>query len=480
MKNNIIASISILLILLAFNPKGYTQTFIEHSIDQNFPGISSVKIVDLDLDGDFDVIGGSEHTPYSTSKGIVWWRNGGGYPIQWTRFTISNTFKHVMSIDVGCIDNDTLPDIVASSWENGKISWWKNSGNPTQNWSEQIVVSGWTNAHDAVIYDIDNDGNNDIIGVSAGDNKISVFYNQLGEISEWNESIITTNFSHVLSVNIADLNDDGFPDIISGADGCDNIAWWENSGENPANWQKKIIANYLGGAGRTDIVDINFDGQLDVIGAGWEGNEISYWICNDISTNSWIKTLITNQLGTAVSGLGSDIDMDGDIDIIAVGKNPGKLAIYTNVHFSFRETILNSDYLGGAALSIIDIDNDGDDDIISGAGVAGDLFLYENTKVLKVSEKDKVNLYFKAYPNPFIEFIRFDYNLQTNSNVLIKIYDTSGKEIKILVNSYQTPGAKTIVWNGTDNNDKPVPSGMYYCKIQAGVGNQSVKKLILN
>ena len=78
-----------------------------------------------------------------------------------------------MSVDVGNINNDTLPDIVASSWGNGKVSWWKNSGDSTQNWTEQIIVSGWVNPHDAVIYDIDNDGNKDIVGVSSGNNKIS-------------------------------------------------------------------------------------------------------------------------------------------------------------------------------------------------------------------------------------------------------------------------------------------------------------------
>ena len=72
MISNKVASIFILLILFAFNPKGYTQTFIEHPVDQNFPGISNVKILDLDKDGDLDIIGGSEHTPWTTSVGIAW------------------------------------------------------------------------------------------------------------------------------------------------------------------------------------------------------------------------------------------------------------------------------------------------------------------------------------------------------------------------------------------------------------------------
>ena len=479
LKSFIIASISLLLLLLVFHPKGYSQNFIQHNIDQNFPGICIIKVFDLDMDSDYDIIGGSEHTPYTTSVGIAWWRNDGGYPVQWTKFQISTSFLHVMSVDAGYIDNDSLPDIVISSWENGKISWWKNSGDPTQNWTEHNVVSGWTNAHDAKVYDINNDGNNDIVGVSAGNNKISVFYNQGGTFPTWEEDIITSTFNHPLSVNISDLNTDGLPDIISGADGCDDIAWWKNSGGSPSQWDKFTITNYLNGAGNTNIIDIDRDEQLDIIGAGYEGNEISFWICDDISTNSWTKNLVTNQLETAVSCIGSDIDLDGDIDIIAVGKNPGKLVIYYNNSFTFTETVLNNDYLGGAALALFDIDNDGDDDIISGAGVAGDLFLYENTITANVSEKDMDNLFFKTFPNPFTNSTTIEYKVKDYSKVSLIIYDLFGKEVKTLINCYQTSGIKTIVWDGTNNSRSNVIPGLYYFTINVN-NNFYTKKIIKN
>jgi len=466
MKGYLIASISVLLFLLAFHPKGYSQIFVKHNIDQNFPGICIIKIFDLDLDGDHDIIGGSEHTPWTTSSGIAWWRNDGGYPVQWTKFQISTSFLHVMSVDAGYINNDSLPDIVTSSWENGKISWWKNNGDPTQNWTEYNIVSGWTNAHDAKVYDIDNDGNNDIVGVSAGNNKISVFYNQGGTYPTWEKDIITSTFNHPLSVNISDLNTDGLPDIISGADGCDDIAWWKNSGGSPSQWEKFTITNYLNGAGNTNIIDIDQDGQLDIIGAGYEGNEISFWICDDISTNSWTKNLVTNQLETAVSCIGSDIDLDGDIDVVAVGKNPGKLAIYNNNSFAFTETVLNPDFLGGAALAIIDIDDDGDDDIISGAGVAGDLFLYENTTISNVKDLNFPNNSFTIYPNPFTNSTTIEFEVKEHSKVSLKIYDLHGKEVTTLINGYQTSGTKTIIWDGRDNTGSIVSSGLYYCVIK--------------
>jgi len=151
--------------------------FEKHFIDTDFKGIHVIKVIDIDYDGDYDVVGGSEHTPTSTSVGIAWWRNDGGDPVQWTKFVVDNTFLHVMSIDVDTINDDESYDIVASSWENGTICWWESSGDPTQEWTKHTIVSGWTNAHASACSDLDKDGKVDVVGTSVANNKVSVFYN---------------------------------------------------------------------------------------------------------------------------------------------------------------------------------------------------------------------------------------------------------------------------------------------------------------
>lgn len=367
---------------------GQGTSFTFHPVDLGIPGIHCVKVFDLDLDGDPDLIGGSEHTPWSTSVGLMWWRNDGGNPLQWTKFVIDPGFLHVMSVDVNYLDNDNFPDIVASSWENGKISWWKNSGNPETGWTSYDIVTGWINPHDAVCHDIDSDGDMDVIGAGAGNNRISVFKNHGGAVPVWQEEVVTSGFAGGKSVVAEDLDGDSLPDLMAAGDVCDDIAWWKNHGGNPIIWQKKFITTNFTGAGGLDIADMNYDGQPDVLGSAWEGNEVSFWICNDIAANSWTKNMVTNQLDTVSGAIASDIDMDGDMDIIAVAKIPGELVIFINENGNFEKETFYPAFFGGSALSVSDIDQDGDDDIVAGAGVLQELWWFENHTINVGFESD--------------------------------------------------------------------------------------------
>ncbi|MBC8436040.1 MAG: T9SS type A sorting domain-containing protein [Bacteroidetes bacterium] len=453
---------------------GQAPGFIQHTIDLDFNGIHRVKVVDLDFDGDLDIVGGSEHTPYTTSKGLAWWRNDGGYPIIWTRFTIDLMYRHVMSVDVACINNDTFPDIVASSWENGKLCWWQNSGDPTQNWIRHDIVNGWINAHDAQAYDIDDDGNMDVVGVSAGNNKIAVFYNQGGVIPTWDEQVVTAGFYHALSATIADLNSNGYPDIIGAADGADAIAWWDNLGGNPIDWQQFTIASSFSGSARTDAIDINLDDQPDILGVGWEGNEIAYWICNDITTNSWTKNIITDQLVMASDARGRDIDLDDDIDIVAIGKVPGKLVIYVNDNFVFTKHILNPDLQGAGGLAVVDLDQDGDQDIIAGSGIDGDLYFYENTTIVGIADpiSKQQTSGFSVFPNPASRYVTISADYPENETLSCRIYTTEGN----LVDQRELNPENNKINQRLDVTF--LPAGVYLIVIFSGDFQRSAKIVI--
>ena len=83
------------------------------------------------------------------------------------------------------------------------------------------------------------------------------------------------------------------------------------------------------------------------------------------------------------------------------------------------------------------------------------------------------------YPNPFNPITLLSYDLPKDEFVNITIYDILGKMVKTLVNSSQTGGYKSIVWNATNNKSESVAAGLYLYMIQAGEFKQTKKMLLL-
>jgi len=83
-----------------------------------------------------------------------------------------------------------------------------------------------------------------------------------------------------------------------------------------------------------------------------------------------------------------------------------------------------------------------------------------------------------AFPNPFNPNTTIRYSVTSSSTTNITIYDITGKRITTLINKYQPSGWHEIQWNGTNQNGKEVPGGVYLSRIT--VGNEvKTNKLIL-
>ena len=70
------------------------------------------------------------------------------------------------------------------------------------------------------------------------------------------------------------------------------------------------------------------------------------------------------------------------------------------------------------------------------------------------------------YPNPFNPSTAICYRLSVAGDVKLSIYNLLGQRIKTLVDYYQGAGEHLIVWNGADDSNCPVSSGIYVYKIE--------------
>ena len=83
------------------------------------------------------------------------------------------------------------------------------------------------------------------------------------------------------------------------------------------------------------------------------------------------------------------------------------------------------------------------------------------------------------YPNPFNPTTTISFTVaQTSSFVNLEIYNLKGQKVKTLIDKVLPAGQHSVVWNGKDENSKPVSSGVYFYKMKTG-NYLSSKKMIL-
>jgi hypothetical protein len=90
------------------------------------------------------------------------------------------------------------------------------------------------------------------------------------------------------------------------------------------------------------------------------------------------------------------------------------------------------------------------------------------------------------YPNPFSSIstnrnngTNICFSITSNSNIELVIYNVKGQKIKTLVNNLYKAGEHTIFWNGKNNHNKPVTSGVYFACLRQNNKVVAVKKCMI-
>lgn len=83
------------------------------------------------------------------------------------------------------------------------------------------------------------------------------------------------------------------------------------------------------------------------------------------------------------------------------------------------------------------------------------------------------------YPNPFNSITTIEYELKTESHVDVSVYNILGQRVSTLVDETKSVGEHSTRWNGSDFEGDPVPTGIYFYRIEAGVFTETKKMLLL-
>lgn len=390
------------------------------------------KLVDLDYDGDLDIVATVEiNEQQEDYEKLIWYENSDGlgtYSTAQDLYLYGDTYAHNISYEISDMDSDNVLDIVIYGTYYGlrEIIILKNDGEA--NFEEHAI------SLDNIIYgvntrlavDYDNDGDKDIV-VNAYDNGLSNvrwFENENGlAISSQAQTVIGDIGTHITGIRVEDFDNDSDKDILYTSIAPREIGWYENTGTTYSA-EQTIADGFTEHIRNFKTIDLENDGDLDII---------------------LVQAQYGNYKLSSIAN-GGDGSFE-DVQVIAE----------KTVDESFDFSTLNiNDLNGDAKLDII----------VSTQGHEGELNWYENLgDFMGVSESfENTEGQLVIYPNPTngIFFIKHKHPIRN-----IQIFDTKGK----LRSTYSE-----LPDNGIDISH--YSSGVYFVRVDDEKGNSLVKKII--
>jgi hypothetical protein len=166
---------------------------------------------------------------------------------------------------------------------------------------------------------------------------------------------------------------------------------------------------------------------------------------------------------TELNNYGFDVERRGEGDGLfeRIGFVEGNGTTNAPRNYSYTDNHLSP---GAYSYRLKQIDRDG-------------MFSYSYAVDVIVRRTDKSFSLTQNYPNPFNPATTIEYNLETPSQVSLKIYNLIGDEVATLVNGRQDAGNYVVSFN-TSKGTYTFPSGVYFYRLQAGTFI-STKRLIL-
>lgn len=294
---------------------------VQHTLDSSVDVPTSLFCVDLDADGDADVLG---TTSGGSSDGIVaWWENN-GTGSGWTRHTLVSNLHGGDGIHAADVDGDGDLDISAADMWNEDLLWFENLDSIGTSWARHVVFGSYDKPSSTYLGDIDGDGDTDFL--AGGFGGVGWFENTDGVGSPpWTEHIVDVNFDFAIDLTALDFDGDGDSDILGAAYSGNALAWWENMDGSGGSFSRHDIATGYGAPGSAGVADFDLDGDLDVVSESFDEDNVTIWENLDGLGTLWRKNIIEPSYLNPGEACAADLDGDGDPDAICSAYTAGEI-----------------------------------------------------------------------------------------------------------------------------------------------------------
>ncbi len=300
---------------------------------------------------------------------------------------------------MGDIDGDGKSDMITANSSAGTLSVFRNTsaagaitagsfGSP----SSLSTASTPTNVRFA---DVDGDGRQDLIVVSAAAATVSVFRNtsSSGSISFASRVDYSTTASGLapIEVTVADYDGDGMPEMAVSASFSNTIIVFQNA-SSPGTINFGTGVAFAANTGAFGITSADFDGDGKVDIAAVDTGSATVSVFRNTSTTGTINsgsfaTAVDFSTGTTpIDVEAADIDGDGKIDILATNSTSGTVSVLRNTATAGSITAgsfgTSADFSVGtnpSGVAVGDIDGDGKVDIAASNSASNTVTVFRNT-----------------------------------------------------------------------------------------------------
>ena len=302
---------------------------------------------------------------------------------------IGSNFDDPKGAAVGDIDGDGDKDVAGLSDDDG-VKWWARSGTaPAYTWTGYAVDSSFEGQEDIALGDLDGDGRLDIVATAEDDDEVAWWRNQGGAPATFGSKvIIQANHDEVRQLALADMDNDGDLDVIVGSDpNAKKVRWYRNDGTPLGpNWEYRDPEDNFGHVHWITVSDLDADGDKDILAVSKDQKDLTWWENRLLNggtpwVNNWNRFDIDSNFGSSAEGVFAGLlATDTDVDVAGIGnsgvsywENDG-----TPNNSNWVEKIIATNF-GGNALTGGDLDADGDVDLV-GASAGGDKIAWWQNK----------------------------------------------------------------------------------------------------